>query len=80
VKPFVGLPTEADKGCAYSAALDSPACRQPATTHLAVHCDWGNVGLASCAAHVGYARAAGTVLADHAYTERCLDGQCWDAP
>lgn len=76
IDPFIGLPTEAH-GCAFSPALDVPACAAPPTVHiLSESPGWGLVGLESCDAHSDIARAAGSVIAEHAYGPDCLD-RCW---
>lgn len=77
MEPEVGLPTDGS-GCAFSADLDSPACGESETIHLAVQSTtWGLVALSSCDRHVPIARTTGQVLAEHAYQASCATIDCW---
>lgn len=78
VEPFVGLPTVADAGCAYSVDLDSPSCSATSTVHVLSEAPrWGPVALETCGGHAPMARAAGAVMAEHAYGPDCPEGTCW---
>jgi hypothetical protein len=75
--PFAGLPT-AEEGCAYSAALDAPACGAAPAIHIASDAPgWGVVAFASRAAHAGAGRVAGVLLVEHPYGPVCAEGPCW---
>jgi hypothetical protein len=79
--PFVGLPTVADAGCAFSVGVDQPACGRPPTTHLCVDSPgWGIVALSACGFHVGLARATGTVVTEHPHQSGCDTADCWGTP
>lgn len=76
IEPFVGLPTDGH-GCSFSLGLDTPACGAPSTVHILSEAPgWGPVGLETCDAHSDIARAAGAVIAEHAYGPGCPD-LCW---
>lgn len=75
----VGLPTSATAECAYSRDLDTPACGEDATVHVAVRSAvWGVVSLASCGQHAPIARLTGELLGEHAYQPVCLVADCWE--
>ncbi|MFI2667908.1 hypothetical protein [Micromonospora carbonacea] len=64
MSPYVGLPTDGD-GCAYSAAIDQPACTIAAEHHVIGYTGgWGWVCLNTCRAHLAPAVVSCTVIAD----------------
>jgi hypothetical protein len=76
-EPFVGAPTDG-QGCAFSAALDAPACGADAVTHILSEAPgWGPVGLETCTRHEPVARAAGAVMGEHPWGPLCRSGDCW---
>ncbi len=67
MRPFVGPPTDAPTtaGCAYSAALNEPACGAPIAYHLIGRSGaWGWVALYACRIHLAPAEAACVEIAD----------------
>lgn len=65
--------------CAHSHGPDYPQCERPASLHIKVEDGrYGVVALASCDVHLGIARNAARVLADHPYEGFCgLPGTLW---
>lgn len=67
----VSLPTEGVT-CAYSPALDVPACGIEPEVHLIVDTEeWGLVALFSCKAHCAFAITSGYVVRAHFFTAAC---------
>lgn len=83
LRPGIGDRCEDHRAvCSYSGPRPGPStCQAPATVHLMLDYPAGAdgvVGLASCDTHLGIARAAGTVLAEHPHTGLCgLPGTVW---
>ncbi|MFI2663204.1 hypothetical protein [Micromonospora carbonacea] len=73
-RAFVGLPAAEDLvgECTYSAAIDKPACGQPAAHHVVGRAEgWGWVSLNACSDHLSIAVAGCAEVRDVHGAEGC---------
>jgi hypothetical protein len=80
-QPWVGEETdEYLPVCVYADRSGQPKCGEPATVHVwSIAAPYGNVMLASCAAHAPIARTAGRIIMEHRYEGVCgFPSTIWD--
>lgn len=81
MRPYVGEASDEYRAvCVYSPTPGAEQCGAAATTHVRVlDCGgYGEVCLASCADHAPVARAAGALVAEHAFSGCCgLPATMW---